>query len=44
MTLHEASFSSPRELVKFVNDSIIAQEDIVTIRPWNGQWYIFYYA
>lgn len=43
MTLKEASFKNPRELVAFINTAAIPQAQIVQIVERDGQWTIFFY-
>ena len=44
MTLHVMYFSDVGLLTEYVNTNSIATGDIQKIVPWNGQWYLFYWA
>ena len=37
-------FSNTRELTKFINDSRLRKEDIISILPIGGQIFMIYYA
>jgi hypothetical protein len=44
MTLSVLYFGDVGLLTEFVNANSISSDNIQKIVPWNGQWYLFYWA